>query len=120
MMTAAQVRAKYPTPVRSRTIYPQITGYCVGGALFLAFYDPQYQPASVFPGATQIRDLLMRANPDVSFLMAELAANDIIMFNDAGSFEAAWRVLDQVLSYRRHVETVIESEVTHEGELVPA
>jgi hypothetical protein len=96
MTTAAEIREKYPNPVRCNTLDAASNqkSYCVLGAcgLFLGCKDGR------FPTGEAV-GYLLTLNPALSTTYATLAANRIIALNDRGAIEEAWEELDYALMY---------------------
>ena len=95
MINVKELREKYPTPVAAVTK----DGYCVGGALCLELDEMSKFPADRFPTVSDLRDALIRANPNLYSDDATDYANLITHSNDAENFEDAWRTLETALTY---------------------
>lgn len=97
--TVEQIRFRYPSPIKTPANWPYFNNlplpqdcYCVGGALGLFLGC-----ASGFPSTEQLTDCLLRANLNLTELEAEWFSNSIMAENDAGLFEAAWRLMDEAV-----------------------
>jgi len=96
MLTVEMIREKYPEP-RVVNIRPEGNagrGYCVGGAFLLT----QGDDCNPWPLDVDIARGLRRANPTLDKFDALEIAREIVLANDNGHFETAWKLLGQALS----------------------
>ncbi len=92
-MTAADIRAAYPSPCTADT--GTETDYCVGGALCLYKWPKtQYHH---FPSVPLLAATLKDINPALTRHSALRRAKGITVANDAGLFDRAWHLLDLAL-----------------------
>jgi len=98
VLTVNDIRAQYPVPGTAAGSRSAIPGcYCVGGA-FLLMQGNIYAP---WPYEEILAQGLQRENPCLDAESVWRFAHDIIAFNDAGDFEAAWQMLGEALVYRK-------------------
>ncbi len=103
MNIVESIRAWFPNPARLKNVLHDRNpdSYCVGGALCLYMYTHGFDvPPERFPTAMQLANAIMAANPNIDSGRAVDAALDVLTANDTGDFDAAWRYLDDALSYR--------------------
>lgn len=98
------IREKFPHPIRECEVRPYRNHelYCVGGAV--CQFNREQNPddrfkASDFPDATELAGALLDLNPKLGDRSAITFAGEIIDTNDAGSFERAWQILSDALTF---------------------
>lgn len=92
-ITAADIRLKYPNPTTCPEDGTGAEGYCVGGALCMAVGVN----TGGFPYPEKIAEALRCARPSMPRHVARDAASRILIANDKGRFEDAWKLLDAAL-----------------------
>ena len=93
MPSVTQIREEYWNPCRVCLRGTQ--GYCVGGAICLAHGLDIY-----FPNNAELERVLQKLNPALDPTTACQLGNLIIMYNDRGDFEAAWKAAEYALTVR--------------------
>jgi len=96
MLTVEMIREKYPEPrtMNMRLEGNEYKGYCVGGA-FLMMQGVVLDP---WPWDVDIAQGLQRENPALDEFDAREMTREIVLANDNGHFETAWKLLGEALS----------------------
>lgn len=98
------IRASFPHPSHEAASQ----NYCVGGAL-LSFFDPQTS-GPVFPSQRRLMQLLQKANPDLSEILALLYSGSVIRLNDQQDFKGAWQQLRLALTHQEETSSDLASQ----------
>lgn len=96
MITAAEIRAKYPNPSACGVSHDE-SNYCVGGAL-CQFLGEDYR----FPLPGEMADRLGRINPSLNADRALEFGFEIMNANEEQNFDRAWQLLDEALTWKLH------------------
>jgi hypothetical protein len=99
MITLAEIRAQYPTPMRATDSHEidEPGQYCVGGAFCRAVTAGLRQG---FPTHVLIGRKLQTQNPALSDELAARFGLAIIGHNEARDFDSAWKLLGAALKWR--------------------
>lgn len=103
MITAEEIRRKYPNPVKAnlRTCNPE-GQYCVGGAIVRCVPWVFVTASKNFPVDRDLAEVLGIANPDLcADGLSRSYAERITCENDLGNFDHAWAAADEALQYKR-------------------
>jgi len=113
MLTIAEIRRQYPSPMSMREPDPDGAAYCVAGAIVQAHQALlTFTPDNcAFPGEYEFTWALLELNPalddadvdDEEDTQAWVYANAILDLNDARNFEGAWRLAEEALTFGGNV-----------------
>lgn len=95
MITVDLIKQIYPDPrIAPKHGDDLVNGYCVGGAVcMMANMD------NPFPGVEKLADALCKLNNRLPSSIARLQAECIILSNDVGAFDTAWKTVEKMLTY---------------------
>ena len=100
-ISVTKLKKKYRHPVRA--IQSRGFDYCVGGALC-----HEVGMDHDFPNEQQLKDAILKANPDISWYELSDTQIDEIYYkvkgitaaNDVGDFDLAWKLLGDLLNLK--------------------
>jgi hypothetical protein len=96
----AKIRQKYPVVyMSSGAMFTPETGCCIGGALLNSRNSSHLNDRFPLRRTRLVCNKLLELNQCLSLFAAETFQDKIMFYNDSGSFEDGWSILERALSH---------------------